>query len=104
MNGEQLKQAGMDQAIENADRRVFDWSMSAYSILKDFLKKHNLPFMAEDVRNYASRLGLEEPPSKRSWGSLIVKAKKEGLIKFIKYSQVSNSLAHRANASVWIRK
>jgi len=99
--GEELKQEGMEISIRHANQRVRNWSVSAFNILKRFLKEREGNFMAEDIRVFAHFKGLDEPPSKRAWGSLIVKAKKLGLIEFVRFSQVANPRAHKANASVW---
>jgi hypothetical protein len=56
--------------------------------------------MVEDVRK--SAIGtVEEPPSLRAWGSIIVKASKNGFIKRVGYKQVNNPLAHKTPASLW---
>ena len=99
--GETLKQQGMERSITSADNKIEDWSVSAFNFLMAFLAESEGEFMAEDVREYAKSRGLEDPPSKRAWGSIIIKAKKQGLIGFVRLSQVSNPKAHRANASVW---
>lgn len=99
--GELLKQEGMYNSVANADNRIEAWSDRAYFILMEFISRQTDVFMGEDVREYAGKRGLPEPPSKRAWGAVMARAKKEGLIVFSGYSQVSNPKAHRANASLW---
>ena len=100
--GEFLKNEGMDAAVINANRHCNKWSERAYNVLIYFLTKSTTDtFMTEDLRAFAVDMGLEEPPSKRAWGSIIVKAKKEGLIEFMGYDQVNNPRAHKANAARW---
>ena len=101
--GEHLKNEGITAAIENADRHNYNWSISAYNLLKAFLKteKSEQKFMAEDIRTFADNMLLENPPSNRAWGAIIIKAKKEKLIIFAGYNQVKNPKAHMANAGLW---
>lgn len=101
MKGNTLKKQGINKAITSADIKNSNWSEIAYSFLKEFIK-NNDEFMVEEVR-IASKDIVPEPPSKRAWGSIILKAKKENLVKHIKYNQVQNPSAHMANASVWKR-
>ena len=101
--GEYLKQEGMKASLDNANSMDNLWSEKAFGYLKDFLLVTNDVFMAENIREYAHQNGLEYPPSKRAWGAIIVRAKKEGLITFRGYSQVSNPKAHRANAMLWVK-
>lgn len=104
-SGEELKQQGMRVALEHADSST-DWSSRAWKALVSFLNSitPDTKFMGEDIRDYAeSKRNLERPPSNRAWGSLIIRAKKMGIIKHVGYSQVNNPLAHKANASVWMK-
>lgn len=97
--GQLLKERGMQIAIDNADFKIKEWSSVAYKFLVEYAK-YNLTFMGEDVR-YASQNNLPEPPSLRAWGMIISRAKKQGIIKHIGYSQVKNPSSHKANASIW---
>ena len=96
---QELKEEGIEKAINNADRSVKNWSSMAYSFLKGFARTR-FAFMAEEVRE-ASEGIIPKPPSNRAWGSVITKAKKEGIIIHHGYGQVKNPKAHRANASIW---
>lgn len=98
MTGEELKQKGMQQALDNANNTYFLWSDIAYSFLEEFAK-NNKVFMIEDVRNAASGL-IPDPPSQRAWGGIIQRAKSK-LIKHIGYNSVKNPAAHKTPASVW---
>jgi hypothetical protein len=70
-------------------------------MLKDFIQfSDGKPFMCEDVREYASN-HLPTPPTNRAWGAIILRAKKDGIIKHYGFGQVTNPRAHRANASMW---
>jgi hypothetical protein len=97
--GKQLKERGMQKAVDHANQVHTDWSEKAFEFLKSFIIEHK-KFLAEDVRYYSAGK-VPEPPSQRAWGSVIVRAAKAGLIRRVGYEQVKNVKAHRANASVW---
>lgn len=94
-----LRDKGIQQAINHADKVEEKWSEKAYNCLLRFIQ-WNDEFMTEDVREFAS-LSLSEPPSNRSWGGIIVKAVKQGLIVRKGFRNVSNAKAHSTPASVW---
>jgi len=98
MNGDKLRDAGMQQAVDNAESKHPSWGDRALSLLVKYPKDE---FMAEQVREFAKSRGLPDPPSKRAWGAVIVKAKKMGIIEHMRYDRVSNPKAHRTPASVW---
>ena len=100
--GAQLRDIGMRKATDHANAVHEDWSDKAFYFLKWFVTRQHVEFMAEDVREAAKNY-VPEPPSKRAWGAVIVRAKKEGLIKSIGFRSVSNSKAHRTPASLWIK-
>lgn len=95
--GQQLRDAGMKQAVEHADKVSESWSDKAYDHLLKYIVLHD-EFMAEDLR-YESK--LPEPPSLRSWGPILMRAAKSGLIYRVGYRKVKNAKAHMANASLW---
>jgi len=95
--GQQLRDAGMKQAIEHADKVVESWSDKAYDHLLKYIVLHD-EFMAEDLR-YESK--LPEPPSRRAWGQIMLRAAKSGLIYRVGFRAVKNPKAHCANASLW---
>lgn len=99
---ERNKELGMKASFEHAKRVDNGWYLSAVSLLVDFLRTNGeRPFMAEDVRNYASLRGLNDPPSKRAWGAVMVRAAKAELIKAIGFGFTKNPLAHRTPATLW---
>ena len=99
--GNLLKNAGIYKAVSHADSVHDDWSDRAYAVLKDFLTiADGKTFMCEDVREFASNY-LPEPPTKRAWGAIIMRARKNGIIQHCGFGQVTNPRAHRANASLW---
>ena len=56
--------------------------------------------MAEDIR-LTAKLTVPEAPHRRAWGGILVKAKKEGLIKKVGFKSTTNPAAHCALAGVW---
>ena len=73
-----LKTIGINQAINNANITHENWADIAYDILKVYLENNDKDFMCEDIRNFAvGRFNLPEPPTKRAWGAIILKAKKK---------------------------
>jgi len=100
-----LRDAGMQQAIDHAEQETPKWSDLALEKVREFVRTYpHLEFMAENVREWSHHKGLPEPPSKRAWGGVMVRAAHQGLIVKIGISQVKNPTAHCANANVWRRK
>ena len=105
--GKVLRDIGMQQAVDHAERVEPGWKESAYRYLENFLTyagRYGIKsFMAEDIRAWAHQNGLNRPPHNRAWGSVIMKAAKRGLIVKIGIGQVKNPAAHSANAAIWRR-
>lgn len=98
---QKAKEAGMEKSRFNAGDV---WGREAYGYFVDYCQKHSDSFMAEQAREYAENMGLPSPPSRRAWGSVVARAKRNNIIYHVGYGQVSNPYAHRANASIWISK
>ena len=92
------KEVGMERSEKNAGST---WAKDAYKIFVNYCGYHAQPFLVEEVREIATMRGLTVPPSKRAWGSIVARAKKDKIIQHVGYGQVSNPLAHQANASKW---
>jgi hypothetical protein len=105
LNIEYAKKArdkGIEQAVKHADQ-VFDkWSDKCYGLFKDFVKANPQPFQMETFRHSIVGL-LDEPPHKRAFGSIAVRAVRSGLIKRVGTAPVKNVKAHMAFSTVWIR-
>jgi hypothetical protein len=102
LTGSELAIAGMDQAIDHADKLQPKWSDDAFLILREFLSICDTPFMTEDLRKYAEdKRKFVAPASARAWGGIMARAKKAGLISMVGINQVKNAKAHCANAAVW---
>lgn len=102
-SGAKLRESGMQAAVGNADQANPGWSERALDCVQRF-PDGGKEFLAEDVRAWAHKSeGLEEPPSKRAWGSVIVKARKLKIIHNAGFGKVKNPHAHQANAALWSR-
>ena len=96
--GDMLRDDGIRRAAEHADLCIPSWTDRALRFVRDYPES---VFRTEQVRAWAHDAGLPLPPSARAWGSVIVMAKKLGLIKFLRHENVSNPKAHSTPASVW---
>jgi len=97
--GEILRDNGIKVSVENADKTIDNWSEKAYSFFIKYIRDKDF-FMTEDVR-VASEGLLETPPSKRAWGSITLRAKREGIIESVGFSSVKNPKAHSTPATLW---
>jgi hypothetical protein len=100
--GDQLADVGMRMARDHADQKILDWSGQCFELMKEYLKINDQPFMAEFFRQWAEGK-IPDPPSKRAYGAVIVRAAKERLIRRTGYAKVSNYKAHSTPAAVWVR-
>jgi hypothetical protein len=103
-SGPQLALIGQQLAIDTANSKEPGWSDKAYRLLIDYVKCYgSQPFKGEDARHWSMEMGLPAPPSLRAFGAIISKASREGIIKAVGYTQVTNKKAHAANCRLWIR-
>lgn len=104
-SGSDLRDAGIALAKEHQDRLSDSWSERAYILLCGrFLDRYGHDvFTTEDLRGFAAEVNFELPSEPRAWASVIVKAKKEGVIKFHSMGFSSNPQAHRRPINIWIK-
>lgn len=104
-SGDALRDAGIALAKDHQDRVSDRWSERAYILLCDgFLDRYGHDvFTTEDLRSFAAEVNFELPSEPRAWASVIVKAKKEGIIKFHSMGFSSNPQAHRRPINIWIK-
>lgn len=98
--GQEARNIGINQAYDHANKVEPSWGDKAYLYLKKYISLSSNEFMTEDIRKSSEGI-LNEPPSKRAWGAVIVRAKREGIIEHNGYRSVSNKKAHATPASVW---
>lgn len=96
---QEKRDAGIAKSVNNANRKNEYWSLQAYYFLLQYIRTHN-EFMAEEVRA-ASVGSVPQPPNNRAWGSVFVRAKRSGKIKWKDYKPVTNPKAHCTPATLW---
>lgn len=102
--GEALKREGMQRAVIHAENENPGWSERAYKIVMSYVNgfKPGTEFKLEDIRIHAKMKDLiDTPPHERAWGSVIVRAARNGVIRKKGYTQVVNPKAHHANCALW---
>ena len=110
--GEELANQGIKKAVDHANRVTPKWAEMAYDCFLSYLGccPSGYNFMAEDVRDFSTRHypfmhdGLPEPPNLRAWGGIMRRVQRAGVIRAIGTRKVSNTKAHCANATLWIKK
>ena len=91
----------MNAAAANAERDTEGWNKMAFEAFARYVMDVKHPFMTEDVRCYAEALGMPEPPDKRAWGSVAMKAKRSGLVVSMGYAPQQSVNAHKAPKTLW---
>lgn len=98
-SGPQLRDQGIKKALDNANSHHDKWSEIAYRFLTDYIRTRS-EFMVEEIRQ-ASEGTVPEPPSRRAWGGIVVRAAKNGVIKRCGFRNVTNPKAHSTPATLW---
>lgn len=98
--GFQFAERGMARALAHAESVDDGWGEKAYQFVRGFAAQR-VQFRAEQVRAYAELNGLPPAPSARSWGSIIAKASRNGIIKRTGFATCDNTKAHSCNVSCW---
>lgn len=96
--GELLGELGSRRALNHANRQAPKWGDKALQFL---IRCPLQTFSSEDVRKYAHKRGLPQPPDPRAWGAVIRKAVSTGLIQFYEINKSSNPQAHHRPIQVW---
>jgi hypothetical protein len=103
---DQNAKEGMGRAEDNANVIPYKWNDKVDALFIKWLNDPDIGpghgnFLTEDFRKYAETTDLPEPPSKRAYGSVIVRARKKGLIYKVGYGKPTNVLAHGTPATLW---
>lgn len=94
---------GIKRAIDNADRHCADWSDRAFSLVQPYLmRKAGEKITGEEVRQYVERMGLPNPPDKRSWGAIMLRAAKKGLLQKVGWTTASDPKVRCNPISLWV--
>ena len=97
-------QNGMVAALANADREFADWGTLAIQCFTSYTEQFgDMPFMTEDVRDWAEQGGLPPPPDRRAWGAVAAAARRAGLVRSLGYAPQKSANAHRAPKTLWVR-
>src|SRR5688572_9605695 len=94
LTGAELRDAGIVKAITHANKKINEWGIKAYEYALQYINT-NTQFKTEDLRAYAEKQGLEIPPSKRSWGAIILKLARENKVIKSGHAIVDNPKAHK---------
>lgn len=99
------RDAGIQQAANNANDQVPRWTDRAFDILLDYMTIGRIAcggeFSAEDVRAHADLLGLTEPPHLRAWGAVFQRAARRGLIERAGTGQARAAHVHCSVINLW---
>lgn len=99
--GAQLRDDGMERAVEHADAVKPKWSDDAFEHLRRFAESLHT-FTSEDVREVAERDGLAVPPDSRAWGGVVIRAVRAGIIVHNgDYRKARAPKVHCSIGSVW---
>lgn len=89
---------GMERAKNKAERTRPGWIQSAMLSILAFPRAE---FRVEELRQFAYANGLDKPPSQRAWGPVIMRARRESLIEFVRYEIAQGNDMHRQPVSLW---
>lgn len=98
------RDAGIARAVQSADDASAGWSARAGGMLERFMlevKPRQGGFTSEDVRKFASKKGLPDPPHMRAWGGVFRAAAMRGVIEKVGIAQSRASHCHLAYVSAW---
>lgn len=95
------RDAGMARSTAHADDCHADWSAMAYFSVRNFIRKYDANFTAEEVRSWAHAKGLPMPPDGRAWGSVFQRVAREKLIRKLGYRQAEGRACHMHPVTLW---
>ena len=100
---QRARDAGIAQAVQSADDASAGWSARAGGMLNRFIleSEPGLQFTSEDVRKFASKKGLPDPPHMRAWGGVFRAAAIRGVIEKVGTAQSRASHCHLSYVSAW---
>jgi hypothetical protein len=97
--GRQAAQAGIDVAIEHADRVAPEWRHLAYDALVAYARRHDT-FTIEQLREHLNGK-LADPPSLRAWGGIARKAQHAGIIAHGGFVEATATNVHANVVTLW---
>lgn len=95
--------AGMTVAASHADRTYSGWSDDAVEFFALFARRSgDNPFMTEEVRAWAEKLGFPPPPDSRAWGHVAKRAAISGAVRKIGYDKQRSATCHGSPKTLWV--
>ena len=82
------KDHGIARSAKSAGQ---EWTSRATYYLRMYLQPAREPFLAEKFVEWAEGWGLEKPPSRRAYGSVMQTAARQGLIRACGYGKAETS-------------
>lgn len=99
------RDAGIRKAVDHAEDVTPGWSDRAFEMLRCFADDHRLngggSFTSEDLRTYASNLGLPSPPHLRAWGGVFQRGAKAGVIVKAGFTTARAPHVHKSILATW---
>jgi hypothetical protein len=93
---------GHSSAQLAADSAGSEWQDMAMAYLKGYARTHS-ELQALDVRLFAERMGLPNAPDARSWGAIMLKASRLGIIRATNvYAATDHLESHGRPQRVWL--
>lgn len=98
-----LAEQGAQLAADHADAVIEDWQDRAFYLLTEFCRHHayGAQLTSERIRQYAEKQGLPNPPDKRAWGAIMLKAARKNLIRKIGWTTANDPKVHNNPVSLW---
>ena len=101
----EARDQGIQQAIDHAEAVVPGWVDQAFAALVDFLtinpRHRGVGFTSEQVREHAAKLGVPQPPHLRSWGGVMRRAAREGVIVKAGITESKAAHCHCSHVGLW---
>ena len=99
-----LKEAGIQQALVHAEEVSPQWKVKAFNALVEYIREQPQGhlFQMEDFRKWALlNEKIQDPPSARAYGGIIVRAFNQDLIRRDGFASTKSKTAHGAVAAQW---
>lgn len=91
----------MTLAASHAERVSEGWVDEAQLMFRMYAQMHPEGFLTEDVRIWASKIGLGDPPDRRAWGFVARRASADGYVRSIGFEKQKSSNCHGSPKTVW---
>lgn len=97
-------QGAINQASSTAAKHIPGWNDDAYDMLVTYCTVADHAFCADMVREWATKQGLPEPPSRLAWGGIFRKASTAGVIEragIRNYHYPNSNCTHTQTNTFW---